>query len=453
MHTFLGVPILSGSKSYGSIYLTEKIDADMFTIDDEIVIETLAAYAAIAIKNAVMYGEIIDRDKAIKQHNQDLTLLDNLAKILAASLEENEIMSQTLSHITQYMGVEAGEIFLREEGTKEFRLAMHRGEAAEAFWTRDRFLVGEGFVGRVAQLGEVLVSTSLDTDMRFLRRAVVNEGFKALVAIPLNARGKVVGVMTIATKKNRQFETRELDLLEAIGTWAGTAIENARLHRQARRLAVLEERERIGMDLHDGTIQSVYAVGLSLEYAKVALHDDPELAEKKIDQSITGLNKAIQDIRSYILDLRPRQMRGNESLEHGILRLMEEFRENTDAEAYLTTSTTKHIELPQEKSTALFHICQEALGNTAKHARAQRVEIRIWSIDDRVLLEIQDDGNGFDIEGVSFNIGHGLSNMHRRARRVGGDVEITSQHEVGTTVTAWVPVNTNESTLNIDEEE
>ncbi|NIW43337.1 MAG: histidine kinase, partial [Gammaproteobacteria bacterium] len=78
-------------------------------------------------------------------------------------------------------------------------------------------------------------------------------------------------------------------------TWAGTAIENARLHRQARRLAILEERERIGMDLHDGTIQSVYAVGLALEYAKVSLFDDPETARKKIDQSIEGLNKAIQE--------------------------------------------------------------------------------------------------------------------------------------------------------------
>lgn len=451
MDSFLGVPILSGSKSLGQIYLTNKLNADTFTIDDEIVIETLAAYAAVAIENALLYESVVERDNAIKQHNQDLTLLDNLAKILAASLEEDDIISQTLSHVIQYLGVEAGEIFLREEGTKDLRMANHWGEAAEAFWTKDRFLIGEGFVGRVAQVGEILVSNSLETDMRFLRRAVVNAGFKTLVAIPLIARGKVVGVMNVATMNKRQFDARELDLLEAIGTWAGTAIENARLHRQARRLAILEERERIGMDLHDGTIQSVYAVGLALEYAKVSLFDDPETARKKIDQSIEGLNKAIQEIRSYILDLRPRQMRGQESLKSAIRRLLEEFKTNTDTKASLSTSTDKLDDLSPESNTALFHICQEALGNAAKHARANSVDVNIWSNGSRVMMEVKDDGIGFDLDKTNLNIGHGLSNMHRRARRVGGDVEISAQPNIGTTIMAWVPLNHHNQNLDSSE--
>src|SRR5512137_979614 len=106
--------------------------------------------------------------------------------------------------------------------------------------------------------------------------------------------------MGIATRKIQKIETREVNLLTSIGTWAGTAIENVRLNQQGRRLAVLEERERIGMDLHDGIIQSIYAVGLALDYARLAVDDDPPQARDKIAQAIQGLNATIRDIRTYI---------------------------------------------------------------------------------------------------------------------------------------------------------
>ncbi len=107
------------------------------------------------------------------------------------------------------------------------------------------------------------------------------------------------------------LDERELNLLTAIGTWAGITIENARLNRQSRRLAVLEERERIGMDLHDGIIQSIYGVGLALDYARMAIErrSGRWRAARSKNRS-RALNATIRDIRSYILDLRPRQFHG-----------------------------------------------------------------------------------------------------------------------------------------------
>jgi signal transduction histidine kinase len=340
--------------------------------------------------------------------------------------------------------VEAGEIFLREDGAKDLRLALHRGEAAEAFFTKQSFFIGEGFVGRVAQLGQPLVSTSLETDMRFLRRAVVEAGFRSFACIPLTAHRKVVGVLSVASRQERLFSTRELDLLSAIGTWAGTAIENVRLNRQSRRLAVLEERERIGMDLHDGIIQSVYAVGLALDYARMAIDENPDLAQDKISQAIDGLNDAIHDIRAYILDLRPRQLRGEETLMEGIESLADEFRANTTAEIEITGTNNGLAELPHEHALALFHICREALANVIKHAQSHQANVRLWTTDDRVMLKVTDDGRGFDLRKMSVTLGHGLSNMHRRARKVGGDVEISSIPSVGTTILAWVPCDSQQ---------
>jgi len=345
--------------------------------------------------------------------------------------------------VIEYLGVEAGEIFLKESGTKNLRLALHRGEAADAFWTRDRFVVGECFVGRAAQLGKVLISTDLEKDIRFLRRAVVDAGFICLACIPLRARSNVVGAMTVVSREKRDFTEREINLLESIGAWAGTAIENARLHRQARRLAVLEERERIGMDLHDGIIQSIYGVGLALEYARMAIDEDPDLTREKISQSIDGLNEAIRDLRAYILDLNPRQLHSEETLRQGLERLLDEFKANTLAEANLITSEDGLVELPREHALAMFHICQEALANVAKHAQARKAEVHLWTTEERALLEITDNGRGFDVRKKNATLGHGLSNMERRARKVGGDVDISSRPMGGTTVLAWVPWDEN----------
>ena len=438
MQSFLGVPILLGNRLLGQLYLTDRMDYPEFTEDDERVIEMLAVYAAIAINNARMYADLVERDRALTLRNEDLALVNDIAAVLTNAQEVEEILDQTLKRVMSYLGVEAGEIFLAEEGGTELRLALHRGEAAEAFWTRDRFQIGEGFVGLVAQTGKPLVSTALQHDLRYLRRAVVEAGFHCIACIPLATHGSVVGVMDVATRRERLFDQREIDLLTAIGTWTGITIENARLHRQSRRLAVLEERERIGMDLHDGIIQSIYAVGLALDYARDAVEEDPKQARLKIEQAIEGLNGTIRDIRAYILDLRPHQFRG-EDLKDGLQHLVDEFRTNTLAKATLLVPENGLAGLPTSHATALFHICQEALTNVAKHAQASHISVHLWKAPERVLLEITDDGQGFDLRKMSITLGHGLSNMHTRARRVGGDVEITSDAGEGTTVLAWVP--------------
>jgi two-component system sensor histidine kinase DevS len=438
MESFLGVPIMLGNNLLGQIYLTDKIGYPEFTEDDERVIETLAAYAAVAINNAHMYENLLKRDSELSQRNKDQALINDIATSLATTLDVDEILDLTLTRVMDYLDVQAGEIFLREDGERHLRLALSRGELTEPFLTRDRFQVGEGFIGIVAETCKPLVSTDLSKDMRFLRPAVVEAGFRSMACIPLTASGSVIGVMSVASRSEREFDKRELSLLTALGTWAGITIENAHLHRQSRRLAVMEERERIGMDLHDGIIQSIYAVGLALEYARFALEEDPKQSRQKIEQAIDGLNKTIRDIRAYILDLRPRQFVGN-NLKEGLQRLIDEYHANTLADASLVAVDDDLVGLPSSHATALFHICQEALANVAKHSQARRTQVHLWSTKERVLLEVADNGRGFDLRKMSVTLGHGLSNMHVRARKVGGDVEITSAPEEGTTVLAWVP--------------
>jgi two-component system sensor histidine kinase DevS len=438
MHSFLGVPIKAGDKPLGQIYLTEKIGAPEFTQDDEGIIEILATYAAVAIQNARIYDDLREHDRALTRRNEDLFLLNNIAEVLTASLDLDNILNKTLGLVMDYLNVEAGEIFLLQDDRKSLRLVLQRGESAEAFWTRNQFNVGEGIIGLVAQNGEAIVSNDLLHDSRFLRDAVTQAGFRQLACFPLASAGNVVGVLNASTRRLTPLDEHEVQLLTAVCGWAGLAIENARLHNNARRLAVLEERERIGMDLHDGIIQSIYGVGLVLEHAKLLATEDPQHAQVRIQQAIKDLNETIRDIRSYILDLRPRQL-GNENLMMGLKRLVTEYRANTLSEATLSGTSDDLNDLNQEQAMALFHICQESLANVAKHAAARKVDISIWKTDDRVLMEIYDDGKGFDTEMMSMTLGHGLSNIHTRAHNVGGEVEISSTIGEGTHILTWVP--------------
>lgn len=438
MRTFLGVPIRSGERQLGQIYLTEKEGGEEFTADDETIIQMLAAYAAVAIQNARMLEELRRRDAELTLRNQDLALLNDVASALTSSLELDEILNKTLALVMNYAGVEAGEIFLVEEDRQTLRLVLHRGQAAEAFWGRNRFQIGEGVIGLVAQGRQPFLTDNIAKDSRFLRESVVRAGFRSMVCVPLVSGENLMGVLSVFRRGSGTLEARSVELLTAVGRWAGLAIENARLHSHSRRLAVLEERERIGMDLHDGIIQSIFGIGLSLENISHLVDEDPAGARAGIQRAIDGLNQTIRDLRAFILDLRPRQLQG-EGLLDGIRRLVAEFRTNTLAEASLNAERASLKGLSQEGAMALFLICQEALSNVARHAEARHVEIVLWSTPERVLMEVRDDGRGFDLEQMGQGNGYGLTNMQARARAVNGEVDISSTLGEGTTILAWVP--------------
>jgi GAF domain-containing protein len=162
MHPLLGVPIRQADRQLGQIYLSEKIDASEFTPQDQIIIEILAAYAGAAINNARLYENLNDRDESLSRRNEELALLNQINTALASSLELDEILNKTLALLIAHFKVEAGEIFLKEEDGETLRLVLHRGEAAEAFWTRNRYKIGEGMVGQAAQTKEPVVSHHLE---------------------------------------------------------------------------------------------------------------------------------------------------------------------------------------------------------------------------------------------------------------------------------------------------
>ena len=437
--SWLGIPIRFSGQDLGQIYLANKMDGSAFTSDDERVMETLAAYAAVAISNARSYNELHQRDRALTRRNQDLALLNNLASTLAAISELDELLKTALNQVINYFNIPIGEIYLSEEDDRTLSKALQLGKFDIPIWNKKRFTRNESLIGKTAQTGQMTTATlPYQEDPSLNNDTLLTKGIRQIACFPLTSRSEVLGVLAIAMENEETLDPMNQQLLSSIASWVGTTIENVRLNIQGRRLAVLEERERIGMDLHDGIIQSIYAVGLTLEHARLLLGQEPEQVRKRLNQSIEDLNSTIRDLRAFIMDMRPRQL-FEENLIDGIQRLVNEFQANSLVEANFTRPPKGIKTLPDSHAIALFHICQEALANVAKHTQADAVEVKVWTTSDRVLLEVQDNGRGFDLEKVQFTLGHGISNMQTRAHNVGGDLDITTELGKGTKITARVP--------------
>lgn len=440
MTSFLGVPIIYRGRCLGNLYLTDKIGASEFSADDQRIIEMLASHAAVAIENARLYESTIERGRRLEERNAELAALNAVALATSQYTDLTQVLREALEAVLAAIEVEAGEIYLWNEATNEMMLALHCGQSPETFHEVTRFRRGQGFPGWVAETGEPLVTTNLKRDLRFVRHGVVEAGFGSYACVPIVVKGKVVGTLDLAARGERTFSQRDLELLQAIGHQIGVAIENARLYTQVQRLAVLEERERIGMDLHDGVIQSIYAVGLTLDYARLLLREgDIADAGKRLEQAIDNLNGTIRDIRSYIMDLRPRRFQA-ESLAEGLRQLAREFKANTLVEVELKLTPGADAALGREARQGLFHIAQEALANVAKHAHATTVRVELRSVDSQVCLSVQDNGIGIAPEARQERLGHGLANMAERARSLGGSFHLDSQPGKGTEINVRIPV-------------
>jgi len=437
--SWLGIPIRYGAQELGQIYLANKTDETPFTSDDEQVMETLAAYAAIAISNARSYQDLRQRDRTLTRRNQDLALLNSLASTLASIAELDELLGTALERVINYFHAAIGEIYLSEENHHSLHQTLHLGELDKTIWIGERLTHKDSLVGKTIRTGQPLVVNLPHEEDRYLNsKELLDKGIHQIACFPLTSRSTVLGVISIALNNQTALDSMDQQLLSSIASWVGTTIENVRLNIQGRRLAVLEERERIGMDLHDGIIQSIYAVGLTLEHARLLLDEEPGQVRQRINQSIQDLNSTIRDLRAFIMDMRPRKLY-EEDLMDGLQRLVREFRANSLVRTDFSGPPNGIDKLPDTHAIALFHICQEALANIAKHAQAETVEVKVWTTPDRVSLEIKDDGRGFNSTRVKYTLGHGISNMQTRAHNVGGDLEISAEPGIGTRITAWVP--------------
>jgi PAS domain S-box-containing protein len=267
---------------------------------------------------------------------------------------------------------------------------------------------------------------------RFLRQVP----WDIVYSVPLVSRDRALGAIFFSYLPEQEPGDDEKVFLGAVADQAAVAVENAHLFDDAQGKAALEERQRLARELHDSVSQALYGIALGAKAAREWLDDDPAEAAEPLDYILTLAEAGITEMRALIFELRP------ESLEReGVIAALEkqaaalEARHGIEVEADLCNEP----ETPLETKEALYRIAQEALHNIVKHARADSVEIKMESDSGRVILEISDDGVGFDAN--SEFPGHlGLRSMRERVSRLGGTLKMESAPGKGTRICTRIPI-------------
>lgn len=261
----------------------------------------------------------------------------------------------------------------------------------------------------------------------------------SFLGVPVMAHGVSFGNLYLTDKHGvAEFSVSDQRLVELFARHAGIAIDNARLHAQAGRLAVAEERDRIGRDLHDGIIQSLYAVGLSLEDVPDLMTEAPDEAAERVDTAIESINLAIRDIRNFIYGLRPEAVDGTQVVA-GLAALAEEVRHGGLVDVIAQLDPAADPGLDAEAGGELLNLVREGLSNAVRHAQARRISIELSAGAEGSTLVIADDGVGFDPARLVGAGHHGLANMQARATAIGGTLDVRSAPGDGTTLVVALP--------------
>jgi signal transduction histidine kinase len=298
---------------------------------------------------------------------------------------------------------------------------------------------GHGILGLVIRENQSIRIDDLAADRRRAGFPAHHPEMHSFLGVPVSVHGRAIGNLYLADKATG-FTDSDRRIVETFASHAAIAMENARLHEQVQRLAVVEERERIGRDLHDGVIQSIYAVGLSLEDVPEIMEEEPDEARRRVERAIESLDQTIRDIRNFIFGLRPQLLDGVGYIE-GVAALADEFRVNTMVDVELRAVPDAALILGETQTLELLSITREALSNIARHAKASRaiIGIRPDPEIDGVQIEINDNGIGFD-PALPRGLSHqGLRNMRSRAVGIGALLSIESQPEAGTRIIVRVP--------------
>jgi signal transduction histidine kinase len=348
-----------------------------------------------------------------------------------------ENLRQTIPALLDLLDLDAFEVFLADRAGRKLTRVYRSGKLA-AIWNPEAWLDENHILLNQYEKGELRVINLPNSRITELTTAISEKALGQVICLPISSNSDVYGIVSLAHTRRNLLTDREMDYFNALMFSLAEMVAYENDNQQARIQIISEERERIGMDLHDGIIQSLYGIGLSLENARMSQMQGKTNSVQQIEKALEALQSAIADIRAYILDLRPRQLRHANMVE-GMRSLIREFRANTMVDVSMEGEPEDVEGLARTQIDALYHIFQEALSNTAKHAKATRVTVRLWRQDDRIMLKVSDDGSGFDTPRPGGRIGHGLTNMQARAEAAGGGMEVISIRKQGTTLLAWVP--------------
>lgn len=368
-----------------------------------------------------------------------LVTLSRLGQHIASSLELPIVSQHVVDSACELTGARYGALGVFDEAGQITEFVTH-GLSEDERHQIGKLPEGLGILGWLQELQEPLRLADLTSHPRSAGFPPGHPPMKTFLGAPIRHGPTSLGNLYLTEKAGGvEFTPEDEDLLTLFTAQAAMAIRNAQLYRQVQDFVVLEERDRIGMDLHDGVIQSLYGAGLRLENCLEDIGTNDHAAREQLSAVVDSLNQVITDVRNYVFDLRPDVLKGD-TLVGALTALLDHVRLNDGVAAELQAGSDVDEMLDEVQVTAFYLIAHEAITNARKHANAARVVVRIDEGGDTLCLHIEDDGAGFDPTDPWS--GDGLRNMRDRVRQLGGVLDIESGPGNGTCLEARIPLST-----------
>ena len=300
---------------------------------------------------------------------------------------------------------------------------------------------GHGLLGALIREARPLRIPDISADPRSVGFPPNHPPMASLLGAPITGRGRVFGNIYLTDKQDADaFDEEDERVLVVLATQAAVAVENARLYdetersgRELQRLQVLEERERIGKELHDGVIQSLFAVGMHLQGLATAADDDT--ISRNLESAVEDIDQAIRDLRNYIFGLRPGIL-ADRQLDQALKEMATDFAARSGVVTVVEVDADAASRLTSHAADVV-QIVREALSNVGRHGGATTCRVSVERDAGGLVIEVDDDGQGFDVELTTG--GMGLQNLRERVGSLGGYFQIQSTPGEGTTVRATFP--------------
>ncbi|WP_148616349.1 GAF domain-containing protein [Nocardioides rubriscoriae] len=428
MSSFLGVPVRIRDQVFGNLYLTEKSGGVDFTEQDENIVVALAAAAGVVIENARLYEQTARREHW-------LAATAEITRLMASSGPGLEALQAVADLSREVAGADVSWIVVGS-CPEDLALKVVSGAPADPVAMRSIDLANS-LAGAVVGTGRAMSVEDLAADPRALDLAPVL-GWPRMgpaIVVPLGSAGAVEGVLALAWHPEHveRYRTVDLALPTSFAEQAALALQVARARDDQGRLAVFEDRDRIGRDLHDLVIQRLFAVGLGLQSA-ARLSGDPAVSHK-IEQAVDDLDGTIKDIRRSIFALG--SIEASADIQAEVTRLVERARATLKFRPSLRFEGPARTLLGERLAPDLLAVLAEALSNAGRHAAASSVDVVLAVRDGDIVLVVDDDGVGLPDDPRE----SGVANMRNRAAIHGGSFVLESRAEGGTHLCWRVPAN------------
>ncbi len=429
----LVAPIKAKGKTIGVLDVQSQY-ADDFEPGDQELMQAIASQAGIAIENARLFAETQRLLKETEQRANELAIINSVQQGLASKLDVQSIYDLVGDKFREIFDAQVVMIstYDPQSDTVEHRYAVEYDERvyslgihppggfrSQIIRTRKPFMLNTGVADEAARLGQPTLPGTITP--------------KSWLGVPIIINAQVVGILSVQNlEKENAFSEADIRLLETFAASMSIALENTRLYEQARHLAVLDERQRLGRELHDSVTQSLYGISL---YAQAATGNISaglvEQAGQYLEDIQNTAQESLADMRLLIYELRPPILEQEglvSALRHRLISVEDRARIKSSVQTNLTGR------LPAEVEEGLYQVTREALNNIIKHARAKNIQISIQQGSQGISMEISDDGVGFDPQAASRQGCLGLVNMKERAQSQGWTLDIESSPGNGTRI-------------------